>query len=70
MKFATLVKGLAVAAVLSSTSLVSSVSFANSPVNGVSCPSGFNSSFSGGVLKCEKDVTSQAAIIGGCENKS
>ena len=56
MKAATLFKGLTLGALLASSSLFSSISFAGA-ADGVHCVNGFSPSFSGGVLKCSKTVT-------------
>ena len=57
MKSANLIKGLTFGALLASTSLFSSASFAGAD-DGVRCPSGYTSSFSSGVMKCSKQVQS------------
>ena len=59
MKSANLFKGLTFGALLASTSLFSGVSFAGAD-DGVHCPSGYSASFSGGVLKCSKQVQTVA----------
>jgi hypothetical protein len=59
MKSATLIKGLTFGALLASSSLFSSVSFAGAD-DGVRCPSGYNASFSSGVMKCSKQVQTVA----------
>ena len=59
MKSATLIKGLTAGVLLATSSLFPSVSFAGAD-DGVRCPSGYNASFSNGVMKCSKQVQSVA----------
>lgn len=61
MKFALSISGVTIGAMLSASLLVPTVSFA-SDADGMRCPSGFNTGFSNGVLKCSRQVTTNVEV--------